>query len=53
VYPLLVPIDEVQTDYEIRIASAPEPPTASLQQAPSQDLARAAVLVSEFAIAVS
>lgn len=41
VYPLLVPIDEVPTDYEIRMASAPQPPTASLQQALSLDVARA------------
>lgn len=31
VYSLLAPIDGVQTDYEIRMTSAPEPPTAPLQ----------------------
>ena len=44
VYPLLVSIDEVQTDYEIRMASAPEPPTAPLQLPEVDDGADAVTL---------
>ena len=51
VYPLLVPIDEVQTDYEIRMASAPEPPTAPLQLPEVGETLLAKVREANYAIA--
>jgi hypothetical protein len=51
VYPLLVPIDEVQTDYEIRMASAPEPPTVPLQHPEVDETLLAKVREMNYAIA--
>lgn len=51
VYPLLVPIDEVQTDYEIRMARAPEPPTAPLQLPEVDETLLAKVREMNYAIA--
>ena len=51
VYPLLVPIDEVQTDYEIRMASAPEPPTVPRQHPEVDETLLAKVREMNYAIA--
>jgi hypothetical protein len=49
VYPLLVPVDE--TDYDIRMASAPEPPTAPLQHPEVDETLLAKVREMNYAIA--